>query len=129
MAIYGNNTGEKREMKKNWYPESAYKSRTTLTFNFDEEAVKAAGLTTDELLEDMRDYAKKCEITEVEYGVFEKIGIDAMAMLIGYAVRKDDVDPKFINYLTSWIADVDGSIEDCKAEILEIRERENSKRK
>lgn len=115
-------------MKKFKYPESAYKQRTTLTFNFDEEAVKKARLTTDELLEDMRSYAKECGITEVEYGVFEKIGIDGMAMLLGYAVRKDDAEPEFINYLTSWIADINGTIEDCKAEILEIREREKSKR-
>lgn len=108
-------------MKKFRYPESAYKSRTTLTFNFDEEAVMAAGLTTDELLEDMRDYAKECEITEVEYGEFEKIGIDAMAMLIGYVVRKDDAEPEFVNYLTSWIADINGTIEDCKSEILESK--------
>ena len=97
---------------------------TTLTFDFNEEAVKKAGLTTDELLEDMRRYAKECDIKEISYGVFEKTGVHAMAMLIGYAVRKGKAEPEFINYLTSWIADIDGTIEDCKQEIIRIWEEQ-----
>lgn len=116
-------------MNKFKYSESSNELRTTLTFNFNEEAVKAAGLTTDELLEDMRNYAKECEITETAYGMFEKRGEHGMAMLLGYAVRKNKAEPDYINYLDSWIADIDGTIEDCKAEILEIREREKARRK
>ena len=63
----------------------------------------------------MRNYAKECEITEVAHGVFEKTGIRAMAMLIGYTVRKNKAEPDFIDYLDSWIADVDGNeYEHCK---------------
>jgi len=98
-------------------------ARTTLTFNFDEEAVNRAGLTKDELLEDMRCYAKECDVEEIAYGVFEKRGEDSMAILIGYAVRKGKYDPDFLNYLTSWMADVNGDIEDCKEEIEKIRNR------
>lgn len=90
---------------------------TSLTFNFNKEAVEKAGTTTDDLLKDMRSYAKECGVDEVSYGVFTKDGEDGMAILIGYAVRKSDTDPNFINYLTSWIADVDGRVEDCKVSI------------
>lgn len=90
---------------------------TTLTFDFNKEEVKKAGTTTDELLKDMRSYAKECGVKEVSYGVFAKDGKDAMAILIGYAVRKSDSDPDFIKYLTSWIADVNGNVEDCKVSI------------
>lgn len=108
------------------YSEIDKKRRTTLTFEFDMEAVEKAGLTTDELLEDMRMYAKENEIVETSYGVFEKNGSHAMAILIGYAVRKNKAEPEFINYLSSWIADIEGTIEDCKVSILKIREREKS---
>ena len=93
------------------------KQTTTLTFDFNEEAVKRAGTTTEELLEDMRRYAKECEVEEISKGVFSKSGADAMAILIGYAVRKSDTDPGFINYLNTWIADVNGTVEDCKVSI------------
>ena len=99
-----------------------YTGKVTLTFHFDLEAVEKAGLTTDELLQDMRNYAGECKITETSYGVFEKNGIDAMAMLVGYAVRKSKADPEFLDYLTSWIANIDGTIEDCKVSALKIRE-------
>ena len=105
------------------YSDKDEQQRTTLTFQFDLEAVGKAGLTTDELLEDMRAYAKEWGIKEISYGVFEKTGKDAMAMLVGYAVRKGKSEPEFLNYLTSWIADIDGTIEDCKKEIIAHREK------
>lgn len=98
-----------------------WKLRTMLTFNFNRKAVEEAGITTDELLEDMRSYAKECGIDEIAYGVFTAAGEDSMAMLIGYAVRKGKDDPGFIDLLDSWIANVDGSVEDCKKSIEEIR--------
>lgn len=100
------------------------KQKVTLTFNFDMEAVNKAGLTTDELLEDMRSYAKEFKIDETSYAVFEKIGIDALAILYGYVVRKEDAEPDFTNYLFSWIVDDDGEKEDCKLSILKYREEE-----
>lgn len=96
---------------------------TTLEFNFNQEAVKMAGLTTDELLEDMRRYAKECEVEEIAYGVFSKSGDDALAILMGYVVRKNDDEPDFVNYLDSWIADVEGNIEDCKKSIERHRNK------
>ena len=101
--------------------------RTILTFDFDGEVVAAAGLTTDELLEDMRSYAEECGIDEIEYGVFSKSGPDAMAMLMGFVVRKADAEPDFIDYLNTWIADIEGSLEDCK-ESIERRERRNRRK-
>jgi len=94
-----------------------WKMRTMLTFDFNKKAVEEAGTSTDELLEDMRMYAKECDIDEIAYGVFTTTGADAMAKLIGYAVRKVDAEPEFVNYLSSWIANVEGTIEDCKHEL------------
>ena len=94
---------------------------TTLAFNFNEKAVAEAGLTTDELLADMRSYAEECDVEEIEYGVFSKSGKDAMAILLGYAVRKANADPDFVDYLDTWIADISGEIEDCKVEIEKIK--------
>ena len=103
------------------YSEKDKQQRTILTFQFDTEAVEKAGLTTDELLEDMRKYAKECQIDEIEYGVFKKTGTHGLAMLMGYVVRKEEAEPEFINYLTSWICDTGGSVEDCKKSILKYR--------
>lgn len=91
--------------------------RTTLTFHFNEEKVKASGTTTGQLLEDMRAYAEECGVTETTYGVFEKEGAEAMAVLVGYAVRKAKEDWGFYELLDSLIADVDGAKEDCKEEM------------
>ena len=111
-----------------YYSESGKKQRTTLTFNFDMTEVEKAGFTTDELLEDMRRYAKECDIKETAYGVFVKEGEHALAMLYGYVVRKEDEEPDFIHYLTSWIADVGGNQEDCKASILKYRLKEKEEK-
>lgn len=99
-----------------------WEMRTTLTFDFNKKAVEEAGTTTDELLKDMREYAKECGIEEIAYGVFTAAGEDAMAMLIGYAVRKSKDEPDFTNYLNSWIANVDGDDkEDCKREFEKLK--------
>lgn len=93
---------------------------TKLIFEFDTEKVNAAGLTTDELLVDMRNYAEEKGITESSYGVFEKDG-DSMALIglmIPRLVRKY---PNLPNYLINWTFDVDGELEDAK-EALNILE-------
>ncbi len=85
----------------------------SLIFGFNKEKVAAAGLTTDELLQPMREHAEKYGIEEAEYGVFQMDGEDAVCVLImfvGNMVRKD---PKYIGYLDKWILDIDGEEEDC----------------
>ena len=112
-----------QQRAQKWDLDRKRKSMTsTLTYDFNEEAVAAAGLTTDELLEDMRSYAEECGIDEIEYGVFSKSGPDAMAMLMGFVVRKADTEPDFIDYLNTWIYEDAGETEDCK-ESIERRER------
>jgi len=51
---------------------------TTLTFVFNKDKLREAGYTEDELLQPMREHAKKYEIAETEKRVFSKEGEDAM---------------------------------------------------
>ena len=101
---------------------SRWANTTTLTFKFSEELVKKSGTTIDELLKDMRSYAKECGVEEIYPGVFAKEGNDAMAILIGYAVRKAKSEPEFLNYLESWVANIGGVEEDCKVEMEKQKE-------
>lgn len=86
---------------------------TTLTFEFNDAKVAGAGLTTDELLEDMRRYGREHGVSEISYGVFRKDGEDSMATLLKYAVWKQHEDPLFRTYLTKLEANIDGEVEDC----------------
>lgn len=90
----------------------------TLTFDFNIDKVWEAGYTTDDLLAPMREHAKRYGIEEVEYGVFAKDGINALAAIGKYVVS---VPSDFIDYLDSWILNVNGNIEDCKVELMKAR--------
>ena len=50
----------------------------TLTFDFNKEKVERDGFTTDELLQPMREHAKKWGISEPEYGFFAMDGENAL---------------------------------------------------
>ncbi|MGN0435993.1 MAG: hypothetical protein ACI4D8_05115 [Wujia sp.] len=82
----------------------------TLTFVFNEEKVREAGTTTDELLAPMRAHAKEYGIDEIDYGVFAKDGNKALGAIGKYAVS---VSPSFLDYLDEWTLDVNGKKEDC----------------
>ncbi len=86
---------------------------TKLTFIFNEPKLRDNSLTADDMLFDMRTYAKHEDIQETEYGVFSKDGEDAMALLLKYVVDKEKRDPAFITYLDKWEANIDGEIENC----------------
>ncbi len=90
----------------------------SLTFDFNMEKVKNAGYTTDELLQPMREHAKKYGIAEPEYGVFQMDGEDAMCLVGMFVVDITDENHEYISYLNSWLFDVDGDIEDCVQETL-----------
>lgn len=88
----------------------------TLTFKFNEEKVREAGYTTDELLAPMRKHAEKYGIDEVEYGVFAKDGINALAIMELYIVN---VSVEYLDYLDKWILNTNGEVEECKSCLLE----------
>ena len=90
----------------------------TLTFDFNEDRVMEAGHTTDELLAPMREHAKKYGIDEVEYGVFAKDGINALAAMELYIVYASD---EYLGFLDKWILNTKGSIEDCKKSLIQCR--------
>lgn len=85
----------------------------TLIFDFNKEKVEAAGLTTDDLLQPMREHAKKYDIKETSYGVFQKEGENAMCVVGMFVTDITDRDHKYISYFNSWIFNVNGQIEDC----------------
>ena len=90
----------------------------TLTFDFNIDKVWEAGYTTDDLLAPMREHAKKYGIEEVEYGVFAKDGINALAAMELYIVHASN---KYLDFLDKWILNTNGSIEDCKKSLIQCR--------
>lgn len=91
----------------------------SLIFEFNKEKVASAGLTTDELLQPMREHAKKYGVDEAEYGVFQMDGEDAVCVLLMFVIKMVDKDPKYIGFLDKWILDDDGEEEDCIEETYE----------
>lgn len=90
-----------------------------LTFEFNETEVAKAGLTTDELLTEVRAFAKENDIAETSYGVFEKDGVDAVAMLskLGVETLRKNLD--YLKYIKTLNLDDDGDIDDCKESVVE----------
>lgn len=92
----------------------------TLTFKFNKDKVREAGKTEDELLQPMREHAKKYDIEETEYGVFSKDGEDALCVLTMFVTRYTSMNLDYISYLDEWTLDVDGEKEDCIKEIFQL---------
>lgn len=90
-----------------------------LTFEFDKAEVAKAGLTEDILLAEVREYAKKNDISETSFGVFEKDGEDAVAMLVMIGVETLRKDPAYMKYVKTLELDDDGDKEDCKESVRE----------
>ena len=61
----------------------------------------------------MREYAKANDIVESSYGVFEKDGEDALAMLLNIATSIVINNQNYMNYLDVLELDVDGKKENC----------------
>ena len=85
----------------------------TLTFVFNPEKVASVGSSEDELLKPMRDYARKYDISEDEYGVFSKDGEDAFCILTMVIPKLAKNNVKLLNALEQWTLNVDGEQEDC----------------
>jgi len=98
---------------------------TTLTFVFNKEKIRKAGYTEDELLQPMREHAKKYEIRETEKGVFSKEGEDAMCVISMFVPQIIKKIPCYMDYLAKWTLNVDGENEDCIKETKEWFESHN----
>ena len=86
----------------------------TVTLRFNEEKLKNLGRIVDEMLEPIRESMKSYDVEEVEQGVFQKTGRDGLVVLDCTLDYMDD-HPE---YLDDWLLDIDGEIEDCKAELI-----------
>ena len=89
----------------------------TVTLRFNEEKLKKLGRTVDEMLEPIRESMKSYDVEEVEQGVFQKTGRDGLVVLDCTLDYMDD-HPEYLDYLDDWLLDIDGEIEDCKAELI-----------
>lgn len=90
-----------------------------LTFKFDKAEVAKAGLTEDKLLKDVRVFARKHDIEETSFGVFEKDGKDAVALLTMIGIDTFRKDLAYMKYIRTLELDDDGDVEDCKGSIQE----------
>ena len=90
----------------------------TLTFVFDKNKIAIAGLTEEELLRPMREYARNNGILEDKQGVFTKDGSDALCLLTMFVTRITRRDLEYVSYFESWTLNVDGEVEDCISETL-----------
>ena len=96
----------------------------TLEFVFNNDKVTAAGLTTDELLAPMREYAMKWDIEETREGFFQKEGENALCDICMFVTDYPIKDTKFVTYLDKWTLDADGEIDDCIAETYDMYREE-----
>ena len=85
----------------------------TLKFVFNQEKLKQAGKTEEELLQPMREPAKKYDIAEPEHGIFVKDGVDALGVIGMFIPEITRKDVHYLDYLDEWTFDVDGEVEDC----------------
>ena len=85
------------------------------------------GYTEDELLQPMREHAKKYEIDEPEKGVFCKDGEHALCEISMFVPEIIDEDPQYMNFLDVWTLDVDGEKENCIEETYKWLRKHQSK--
>ena len=89
----------------------------TVTLRFNEEKLEKLCRTVDEMLEPIRESMKSYDVEEVEQGVFRKTGRDAM-VVIDWPLLYIRKHLDYLEYLDDWLLNVDGDIEDCKAETI-----------
>lgn len=98
-----------------------YENLTTLRFNFNMEAVEAAGTTTDALLAPMREYARKRGISEPEYGFFTlPTDENSYCIIIKWVLEYCHDHKEYPHYFKSIISTIDDEIEDCLPSLMEM---------
>jgi len=85
----------------------------TLKFVFNKEKTALSGKTEEELLQPMREHAKKYGIDEIKYGVFAKNGEHALASLTKFIPEIIRKEPGYMDCLSEWTLNVNGEEEDC----------------
>ncbi|MBQ8913666.1 MAG: hypothetical protein IJ054_06450 [Lachnospiraceae bacterium] len=89
----------------------------SLEFVFDEEKVRMAGYTTDDLLEPMRKHAAKYGIREERYGYFTMDGENALAAIGMYVMDVSRNNIALLDYMTKFEMVVGNEIDDCIKDI------------
>ena len=89
----------------------------TVTLTFNEDKLKNLGRTAEEMLEPIRESMKSYDVEEVEQGVFQKTGREGLVVL-DCALDYMDEHPEYMDYLDDWLLNIDGDVEDCKAELI-----------
>ena len=85
-----------------------------MTFVFDNNRLLQTGKTADEVIEPMRNHAKKWNIKEVAPYQFEKDGKDAMCDLFMFIPEILDEDSSYYKNFSSWYVEENGQLfEDC----------------
>ena len=62
------------------------------------------GITEDDMLNPMREYAKKYNINEIRKGVFERSDEHGKCLLIKYAIIQcEEINVHYVDYFNSWV--------------------------
>ena len=93
---------------------------TTLEFVFNQDKIKSKGLSEDELLAPMREFAVKWDIEEPRVGFFQKDGENALCDFCMFVMDYPLKDKEFVTYLDAWTLDADGELDDCIAETYDM---------
>ena len=76
----------------------------TLTFDLNYEKMAQDGITEEDMLNPMREYAKKYDINELRKGVFERSDEHGKCLLAKYILDKCQKDNiYYIDYFNTWI--------------------------
>jgi len=81
------------------------------------------GITEDDMLNPMREYAKKYNINEIRKGVFERSDEHGKFLLIKYAIIQcEEINVHYVDYFNSWVIrdDEEPEGEDVSEEMLKI---------
>lgn len=90
-----------------------------MKFVFDENKLKANGMTEDECLDIIRKYAFKHNLTEIEKGVFDSSDLDNTDPFF-YIIMKLPDSKWFMKVIKEWTWYIENDIEDCIAAYYDV---------
>lgn len=96
----------------------------TLIFDLDYEKMERDGITEADMLEPMREHARKYGIEETRKGVFSMDEEKAMCALMIFVIDIEDKDTSYIRYLKTWKMVNERGYEDCKEETIKYYKEE-----
>lgn len=92
----------------------------TLKFDLDYDIMSREGITEDDMLDPMREHARKHGIEEIRKGVFAKDGENALCVIMMYVTDITRKRTDYVKYIKSWLLDTGNEVEDCKQEVLRL---------